>query len=329
MERTRRLGGLACLGLPIVFCLSMFSLLQTTSVTAATLTKPSQRQIDHPLYGVTLESVDGIADIKSSLKSFSRRMTARVVFQWPYKPEAYFEAVSALYPVSYIMGEILDSSELQRSDVRISAAEYHDRIVRYLSKLGNQVDIWEIANEINSDDIYRFYRQSQINEMIRDAYRQVKKRGARAAITLYSCRSSAKRYQMIPWARANIPKEMRRGLDYVFVSYYENDSTCRFKRPDWDNIFRQLAEMFPNAKVGFGEVGTEDKDQATHNALAASLIRKYYKMHVNAPRYVGGYFWWDGRPDFVPCGKRLWKVLDDAIRNGRASGRCRAAAGRQ
>jgi hypothetical protein len=98
---------------------------------------------------------------------------------------------------------------------------------------------------------------------------------------------------------------MRQGLDYVLISYYEDD--CNDLQPDWLSVFQRLAQMFPSSKLGFGEIGTKLKERKI------PYIQRYYNMHLSVPRYVGGYFWWYGRQDFVPWTKPLWTILNDVI----------------
>jgi len=56
-----------------------------------------------------------------------------------------------------------------------------------------------------------------------------------------------------------------------------------------------------------GECGT----QAVNKKQA--LLTKYYRMKVNVPAFVGGYFWWYFRQDMVPKTKPLWKTLNQLI----------------
>jgi hypothetical protein len=65
--------------------------------------------------------------------------------------------------------------------------------------------------------------------------------------------------------------------------------------------------MFPNSKIGMGEVGTRD------TAKKAEYIKRYYSMKIAEPNYVGGYFWWYFRQDMVPYTKALWSVLNGAL----------------
>ena len=110
---------------------------------------------------------------------------------------------------------------------------------------------------------------------------------------------------MFTWAQANVPARMKTGLDYVLVSYYEDD--CNGLQPDWQSVFQRLGAMFPNSKLGFGEVGTQNTARKTE------FINRYYGTQVNVPNFIGGWFWWYYKDDMVPASKPLWGVLNNAI----------------
>ena len=99
---------------------------------------------------------------------------------------------------------------------------------------------------------------------------------------------------------------MKTGLDYVWISDYEDD--CNGLQPAWEPVFKKLAEMFPNSRVGFGEVGTKYSDRKE------SYIDRYYGMKVSVPQYVGGYFWWYFHSDRVPSGGTLWQSLNQQMK---------------
>lgn len=106
---------------------------------------------------------------------------------------------------------------------------------------------------------------------------------------------------MFGWAETNVPAEMKEGLSYVFVSFYEDD--CKGPTPDWPAVFRRLARMFPRASLGFGECGT------AHPGLKEAYLNRYYGIRVDEPRFVGGYFWWYFSQDMVPRSRPLWGSL--------------------
>jgi hypothetical protein len=107
---------------------------------------------------------------------------------------------------------------------------------------------------------------------------------------------------------------MRLGLDQVLVSWYPDG--CPGLNPDWSMVFNRLASIFPNSKVGFGELGTTQPQGGS--AVEASLIQNYYPMasRVALPAsYIGGYFWWYFAEEMTPYGSSsLFNVLNQSIR---------------
>ena len=110
---------------------------------------------------------------------------------------------------------------------------------------------------------------------------------------------------MFTWAARHVPAAIKSGLDYVLISY--DDDACHGLQPDWQRVFNRLGDMFPNAKLGFGAVGT------TVTAQKEAFINRYYRLQINHPRFVGGYFWRYFNQDMVPWTAPLWRVLDDAM----------------
>ncbi len=265
------------------------------------------------VWGVTVDDIQGIADITESLRRLAKKPTTRIVFD-EFMPATYYaKATKAIGEVSFVMGEILDSWYVSL----YSPADYEKRMVEYLDLLGDSVDIWEVGNEINGEWLCDQKKSRCTSEQAQEvvtkmsrAYDLVKERGGKAALTLYynqGCYSQSS-HEMFRWSENNVPERMKKGLDYVFVSYYEDD--CNGLQPDWEKVFVKLGELFPNAKLGFGECGTKDE------AKKAEYVNRYYRMKLSAPRFVGGYFWWYFRRDMVPHTKPLWNVLNQAIADG-------------
>jgi hypothetical protein len=101
---------------------------------------------------------------------------------------------------------------------------------------------------------------------------------------------------MIPWIDANIPvgDPMRAGLDYVWVSYYEDENNGhQFTQTELDMIFSALSARFPNAKVGFGECGWGGK-VPTDAVTRYTLYKRFYGARVpTVSAFVGGCFFWE------------------------------------
>jgi hypothetical protein len=208
-----------------------------------------------PLYGVTVDAVDDVDGVVDALRHLSRTPTARIVFDEGMGAQYYAAPVEAIRRVAYVMGELVDSSTL----TEYSAPQVGARATAYLDVLGEHVDLWEIGNEINGDWTGR---TRDVVDKTLAAYDAVRQRGARTALTLYyneGCAESPSR-AMFAWVEHNLPPRLRNGVDYVFISFYEDD--CKIAAPDWDTVFQRLGHLFPQAALGFGEVGTRHASPA-------------------------------------------------------------------
>ena len=229
-------------------------------------------------------------------------------------------------------------------------ADERDKADRQPAELGHLVDIWELGNEINGewlgagvpeklDAVTRVFRAdaSEFGTLCPGREPRADEKRFLLAMTLYgngpydggrstasNCWSDAD-HAMLRWAEAQFgagqPLEgTGQALDYVWVSYYEDD--CEGIEPDWPSVFERLGALFPEARLGFGECGSE------RPARKSELLRRYYEgmtlsdvelanMHITHPRYVGGMFWWyfsddlrdDGLYDQlrVARGNRFWR----------------------
>jgi hypothetical protein len=255
---------------------------------------------DEYLYGVTVNDVSDLPPLVASLTALARRATTRVVFDFGEPASRYVEPVRQIQAVSDVMGELVDSSAVGT----ISVNAYEARTLEYLAALGDNVNIWEVGNEVNGDWLGD---TPGVVAKITRAYDLIAAAEKRSALTLYyndGCYEQPAN-EMFTWASANLPDRVRLGLTYVFISYYEDD--CEGLQPDWSTVFPRLAALFPNSKVGFGEAGTKQPDRK------AEYIQRYYSTRINHPAFIGGVFWWYFREDCVPVSKPLWKVLNDAL----------------
>ncbi len=294
--------GLFC----ILFSLSILSCNGTKSDSSI---KDEIENMDTKLYGVTLDSVKEIKETTEALSSLSKRVMVRVVFDENISAQTYRSSLLQLKEVSSVMGELFDSEYLPH----YSFKAYKKRVDEYLDVLGDVVDVWEIGNEVNGEWTGE---PSDVAQKVAYAYSAVKKRGYKSALTLYyndysyndGCWAKAEE-KMRPWAKKYLDKELKEGVEYLFVSYYEED--CDNYRPtklEWERLFKELGKMFPNSKLGFGEVGTSNPSKK------AEYLKRYYTLDINASRYVGGYFWWYAKEDMVPKSKPLWGVLDEVLK---------------
>lgn len=271
--------------------------------------KDEREHNETKLYGVTLDSVKEMKATVEALSSLSKKVMVRVVFDENISANFYKKPLLKLKKVSPIMGELFDSEYLPH----YSFDAYKKRVDEYLDTLGDIVDVWEMGNEVNGEWTGQ---PSDVAKKVAYAYSAVKKRGYKSALTLYyndysyndGCWAKAEE-KMRPWAKKHLDKELKEGVEYLFISYYEED--CDNYRPslsEWEKLFGELGEMFPNSKLGFGEVGTSKPSKK------ADYLRRYYTLEINHPRYIGGYFWWYAKEDMVPKSKPLWSVLDEVLK---------------
>lgn len=255
------------------------------------------------VYGVTIDSIHELDKTIDALNYLDKDIVSRVVFD-EVDPSYYTNALKRLDPYTEIMGELFDSEYISH----YTRDEYLDRVNDYLDELGDWVSLWEIGNEVNgewSGD------PDTVAQKTMDAYREVKSRGYSTALTLYyndytkndGCWSNSDE-KMRDWARDRLDQDIKEGIDFIFISYYEED--CDYHRPslqEWENVFSDLGKIFPNAKLGFGEVGTTTQNKEDY-------FNHYYGLDIQNPRYIGGHFWWYFRGDMVPRNKSMWHTFN-------------------
>ncbi len=269
------------------------------------------RPLPSPLYGVTADDVSNTAPLVTALQNLPQAPTTRIYLDVSEPAKYYTAAVNALRPVSYLMGELLDSSD----ETSISTSAYSTRVNSYLAAFGNTVDLWEIGNEVNGNWLGKY---STVSAKLTAGYNDVAAAGKRSALTLYynnKCGDGSGELDPLAFSRSYVPAAVRNGLSYVLLSYYEDD--CNGIRPTlatWTAYFQQLHALYPNALLGFGEIGLNDTVTSRTLASAKSLVSYYYGLNVNLPYYVGGTFWWYFAEDAVPYpSKPLWASVQSGF----------------
>src|SRR6266403_1469617 len=264
------------------------------------------------LWGVTTDDATvQTASQVSAVAAFSKRVTIRAVFDPPVggSPAAtdYLSSVQALSAKADVMGLPVDSSAMSQ----FTTADISARIAEYLAALGPYVRVWEIGNEVNGN-----WLGQDVITKVETMYDAAKAAGKLTALTLYYENPPTPGYEMISWVDQNIPPghRMRSGLDYVLVSYYEDQNGGhQLTQSELDTMFSALATRFPGAKLGFGECGWGGQIPSD-NATRAALIQRFYGYRVpSVPRYIGGCFYWHFRQTMVPYGTPDWAVLQSLM----------------
>jgi hypothetical protein len=205
----------------------------------------------------------------------------------------------------------------------------------YVNTLGSQVDIWEIGNEVNGNWLSRQSNGADVMPKIEAMFDIVYARGGITALTFLYEGEPTDRHNciaadhggndMFTWVnqrfQLNLPaiqrsaetEKIRLGLNYALISWYPDQ--CPGENPNWPWVFTQLAGIFPNAKVGFGELGTADPQNGSTYEI--NEIKQYYPMAKTVSglpaSYIGGYFWWYFAEEMVPWGGVLSTTLNAAI----------------
>jgi hypothetical protein len=277
------------------------------------------RPLPGTLYGVTADRISGLSQLVAGARHLPDRPVTRLYFDAAEPPAYYGGAVTALRPVSYLMGELLDSSD----EARISLAAYRVRVRAYLAAFGRDIDLWEIGNEVNGDWTGPY---ATVEAKLTAAYGEVSAQGEPTALTLSynaGCGDGPAELSPLAFSRRYVPPSVRAGLRYVFLSYYEDD--CGGIRPTaavWTAYFRALHQLYPHARLGFGEIGLDQPVTAATLPVAVAMLRYYYGLPIRLPYYAGGYFWWYYAEDCLPYGRgALWPALRAAFNAETASQR--------
>jgi hypothetical protein len=295
--------------------------LTVAAVTLSTVLVGSQaraavmRALPNPVYGITLDDVSGastarITKERASIMALPRKTTARVVFDEDTGPGDYATQLAELYPDMYVMGELSDSEYMGQ----LSIQQYKDRAASFVGALADRVDLWEVGNEVNGDWTGKY---SDVSAKITGAFDVVEAAGERSELTLWynpGCAGSSKELDPLGFTNQYVPQHMRTGLEYVALSYYETE--CNSYRPTaakLTTLFQQLHRLYPNAKLGFGEIGLPDSVRTSTAAKARSIAAYYYGLHINLPYYVGGYFYWYFAEDAVAKTNQVWQTIANGM----------------
>lgn len=281
----------------------------------------------NPVYGVTVDNIDNatVGNIISAEGTLPAKPTTRVYFD-VHEPASYYAGtVGQLHAHSYVMGELLDSSD----EKAISVSALNTRVNSYLSStLGSNVDIWETGNEINGNWTGPY---ATVEQKFETAYNDVHSAGHPTALTLFAneyganhCGDGSAELTPVQYAQTYIPAAVRDGLNYVWESYYPDN--CGGTEPTNAQIaseMDQLHTLFPNAKLGFGETGLTSPVTSGTLAHAKQVMNYMYTINPTlsdpalAGVYVGGYFWWNAQEDALTPPNTMLGNLQSAF-NGEA-----------
>lgn len=279
------------------------------------------RTLPGRLHGVTIDNAGGAAtrkinDHKAALSALPHMPTVRVVFDENVPPSEYTRWIAEISPVAYVMGELLDSYYLKK----VTVAQYKTRVAAYLKAFPN-LDLWEVGNEIGGNWTGPY---TDTAAKVIAAHDLVKNAGQRSVLTLWEnswgpdhCGDGPAELTPQQWSAKYLPALVRATFDYVLLSWYP---TLCVKVPDImvpAATVRAEAEalhaLFPNARIGFGEIGLPKRATASTLARAQSIAAYYYQLQIDLPYWCAGCFWWYWAKDAVPSSKPMWSTIANAM----------------
>ena len=263
-----------------------------------------------PIYGITvasgwsLEDSVNLQQVVDAIKAMSVIPTVRIVIPYQISPEDFVEVFKKIHTVAYVMAQPVDSYFMHHYR---SVEAYLQRFKTSYKYLSPYADMWEVANEINGEGWLGGSRQFNADKMYA-AYKFLKEKDARTFLTGYETAPGDHEMSMLDWLKIYIPDDMKKGLDYMSVSYYEDDN--HGFQPNWQNVFDSLQTMFPNSILAIGECGHRGTIEEK-----ISMIEHYYNMPKYVEHYKGGYFWWYWARDCVPYESNpVWEAMNTAMK---------------
>ena len=285
---------------------TLFFIIAALSLCAYPTAAEELQKKSAPLYGITLDalSLSSIDAVTEAIRALPVKPTARVVIDADTRPSDFIPLLSRLHDVAYIMLCPCDSEDMKRyKTVEAYTSRFAD-CVRYLAP---HVDIWEIGNEINGEGWLGGTHAFNARKAYA-AWAYLNGRGFATALTAYMFKPGDQSMTMEAWLTTYVPADMKDAIDYVLISYYDEDNDG--EHDDWNAVFENLYTLFPHSFFGFGECGFASPHRAGNafNKQAAA----YYLMAPYNDRYVGGYFWWYWQEDCVPHKNNpRWQTMYD------------------
>lgn len=294
----------------------------TMPATTTTTSTSGVRPLPATLDGITFDNdADiGTAQLAAQLamvEALPHMPTVRIVFDTGTTPADYTRAVAALHPYAFLMGELVDSSDLKS----VSAAAYHAKTASFIAAFGPSIDIYEVGNEVNGNWTGT---SASVEAKIVDAYQQVQSAGLTAALTLWEnawapdhCGDGQGELTAQDFSAQFVPASMRLSIPYVFVSWYPTQ--CTGLPNDDVPVVTISAEMqglhalYPAARVGFGELGLPNAVNASTTARAQGIVAYYYGLNLGLAYYAAFDGWWYSAEDAVPISKPIGQSLVAAM----------------
>jgi hypothetical protein len=313
------------------------------------------------IYGLTIERLEKFTDsdlatFKNAFNGVTVPITLRILFQAETLPSQYDKLID-LYNSKdasgkrrfYIMALLFDSQALKDyklhkdSEKRFNCAgfttdnmNYNQRTKCFVERFKNNVDVWEVGNEVNGEWADEKYNdKTKKDESFKGNYKETIKKIDTVIKLVPNEKPLALTVSYMPdcgewkdnametWIK-HFKKETTDKIDYVLISYYEDKCEYKVLNADDpneinDKVIKPLRTVFKNQFIGFGETGyavDETDPDSSENCpdnqncycrkggnpprkSKISQMQRYYGFKATDDKYIGGGFWWNGGEDYL------------------------------
>jgi hypothetical protein len=223
-------------------------------------------------------------------------------------------------PFAAVILQLYDSSDIKAGSP--SLATVTSTTNAYLANSASY-NVFEIGNEVNGSPgggwltgcPSKTQAFTASTPCVGDYYKMwqlVHAAGKQTELTFYYEPSPSSGYDMVGWAQhlaAAFP-DMAAGLNEAFVSYYEVDNgNVRPSLATWTSLFGSLHQSFPNAKLGFGEIGLDNPVTSGTLSQAENIMDYYYGLQPAVPGWVGFDGYWYYAEDASAIEPTLYKIV--------------------
>jgi len=286
-------------------------------VIAISLLAAGCRDVPKPFYGITFDNDNGASTATLNAQAdvithLPHTPMVRVVIDPDSSPSDYSAAFARFQPIAYTMAELVDSSSIPDytlSEYAAHADLFADALAGPPGEGTDPVDFWEVGNEVNGNWTGT---PSVVAQKVLAALDVVQQHVKRSALTLWEnnwgtnhCGNGSGELTPQQWS-ALLTAEERAKFQMVTVSWYPTQ--CSGKPNGNSNLIpaatikaemESLKGLYPNALIGFGEIGLPNPVTSGTLASAQAIASYYYGLgDLGHPDwYIGGYYWWYGASD--------------------------------
>lgn len=273
-------------------------------------------------WGVTYDTVENYAGYDNSLwEAVDGDGWIRIVFDKGKDPPYYADAVNhARSKGLHVMGQLADSSVWGGYNIKNS---WPERVNAYVDYFGDNVEAYEIGNEINGSWLGR-QRAEKLNYAADYVHDHTE--NSKVVLCFYwQIGQEKEQYSLFTWIHNNIDNTLKNKLDVVILSVFIEDGPLG--ATGLYEVFNKLHEEFPGIPVGMGECDywCPDTTQAwwwhskenSTTTVRREVLEFYYGSALGFDYSLSGVFWWYYVQEVFPDYENnpLWLTLKSVYDN--------------